>query len=240
MKRSRAVIALALFGNNFTRMEHCAVNLAPQNRRRFQHSSHTQIRSRTIRHKMDNLLIPSTFNKLSLLTVKSWIGLGSILSAIFLKMRDSEPSSDFRCDVKHNIDKDFIRAKCFDQYQKQNNKLGVPLYAFIMVNVWVIPFVSVIYSQCVKSIVRELECRQQDAERRSRRLFLAYFCQLVVSCALRIIFIAFQEMQLFYPKTFPAHFLCPIKGISVGVLPNQTESANSVHCFTQRAGDKNF
>ena len=190
---------------------------------------------------MDNLLIPSTFNKLSLLTVKGWIGLGSILSAIFLQMHNSEPSSDFRCDVKHNIDKDFIRSKCFDQYQKQNNKLGVPLYAFIMVNVWVIPVVSVIYSQCVKSIVRELECRHQDAERRrSRRLFLAYFCQLVVSCALRIIFIAFLEMQLFYPKTFPAHFLSPIKGISVGVLPNQTESANSVHCFTQRAGDKNF
>ena len=235
------MIALALFGNNFTRMEHCAVNLAPQNRRRFQHSSHTQIRSRTIRRKMDNLLIPSTFNKLSLLTVKGWIGLGSILSAIFLQMHNSEPSSDFRCDVKHNIDKDFIRAKCFDQYQKQNNKLGVPLYAFIMVNVLVIPVVSVIYSQCVKSIVRELECRHQDAERRrSPRLFLAYFCQLVVSCALRIIFIAFLEMQLFYPKTFPAHFLCPIKGISVGVLPNQIEYANSVHCFTQRAGDKNF
>ena len=190
---------------------------------------------------MDNLLIPSTFNKLSLLTVKGWIGLGTILSAIFLKMHDSEPSSDFRCDVKDNIDKDFIRANCFDQYQKRNNKLGVPLYAFIMVNVLVIPVVSVVYSQCVKSTVRELECRHQDAERRrSRRLFLAYFCKLVVNCALRIIFIAFLEMQLFYPKTFPAHFLCSFKDISVGFLGNQTKPANSVHCFTQRAGDKNF
>ena len=135
-----------------------------------------QKRSRTIRNKMDNLLIPSTFNKLSLLAVKGWIGLGSILSAIFLKMHDSEPSSDFRCDVKDNVDKDFVRVKCFNQYQKQNNKLGVPLYAFIMVNVLVIPVVSVIYSQCVKSIVRELEHRYQVAERRrSRRLFLSYF-----------------------------------------------------------------
>ena len=161
-----------------------------------------------------------------------------ILPAIFLEMQVNEPRSDFRCDVKDNIDKDFMRAKCFDQYQKQNNKLGVPLYAFIMVNVLVIPVVSVVYSQCVKSTVRELECRHQDAERRrSRRLFLAYFCKLVVNCALRIIFIAFLEMQLFYPQTFPAHFLCPI---SVGFLPNQTKPANSVHCFTQRAGDKNF
>ena len=190
---------------------------------------------------MDNLLIPSTFNKLSLLTLKGWIGLGSILSAIFLQMNNSEPSSDFRCDVKDKIDKDFIRGKCFDQYQKQNNKLGVPLFAFIMVNVLVIPVVSVIYSQCVKSAVTELECRHQDAERRrSYRLFLAYFCQLAVSCALRIIFIAFLEIELFYLRTFPADFTCSIKGTSVGFLPNQTKSPNSVHCFTQRAGDKNF
>ena len=189
---------------------------------------------------MDNLLIPSTFNKLGLLTLKGWIGLGSILSAIFLQMHNSEPSSDFRCDVKGNVDKDFVRGKCFDQYQKQNNKLGVPLYAFIIVNVLVIPVVSVIYSQCVKSTVTELERRHQDAERgRSGRLFLAYFCQLAVSCALRIIFIAFLEIELFYPRAFPADFNCTIKG-RVGFLPNQTKSANSVHCFTQRAGDRNF
>ena len=191
---------------------------------------------------MDNLLIPSTFNKLSLLAVKGWIGLGSILSAIFLKMHDSEPSSDFRCDVKDNADKDFVRVKCFDQYQKQNNKLGVPLYAFIMVNVLVIPVVSVIYSQCVKSIVRELECRHQDVERRrSRRLFLSYFCQLAVSCALRVVFIAFLEIELFYPTTFPAEFSCSIKGTSVELSPiNQTKSTNSVQCISQRAGDKIF
>ena len=192
---------------------------------------------------MDNLLIPSTFNKLSLLTVKGWIGLGTILPAVFLEMQVNEPGSDFPCGVKDNIDKDFIRAKCFNQYQKQNNKLGVPLYAFIMVNVLVIPVVSVVYSQCVKSTVRELECRHQDAERRrSRRLFLAYFCQLTVSCALRIIFIAFLEIELFYPRTFPAEFSCSIKGTSVGFLPiNQTKSANSsIQCITQRAADKNF
>ena len=190
---------------------------------------------------MDNLLIPSTFNKFGLLTLKGWVGLGSILSAIFLQMHNSEPSSDFRCDVKGHIDKDFVRGKCFDQYQKQNNKLGVPLYAFIMVNVLVIPVVSVIYSQCVKSTVTELERRHQHAERaRSRRLFLAYFCQLAVSCALRIIFIAFLEIELFFPSTFPADFNCSIKGTWVGFLPNQTKSTNSLHCFTQRAGDKNF
>ncbi|XP_067022321.1 NLR family CARD domain-containing protein 3-like [Acropora muricata] len=196
---------------------------------------------RTIGDKMDKLPLSSlTFSKLSFLTVIGWIALGSVLTARFLHMHNSEPSSDFRCDVKHKIDKDFIRAKCFDQYQKQNNKLGVPLYAFIMVNVWVIPVVSVIYSQCVKSIVEELERRHQDAERRSCRLFLAYFCQLAVSCALRIIFIVFLEIELFYPKTFPANFTCSIEDISGQFLHNKTKSADSVPCFTQRAGDKNF
>ena len=100
----------------------------------------------TIRHKMDKLFTHSTFSKLSLLTVIGWSTLGSMLTARFLHMHNSEPSSDFRCNVKDNVDKDYVRVKCFDQYQKQNNKLGVPLYAFIMVNVWFIPFVSVIYS----------------------------------------------------------------------------------------------
>ncbi|XP_044181876.1 NACHT, LRR and PYD domains-containing protein 3-like [Acropora millepora] len=190
---------------------------------------------------MDNLLIPSTFNKLGLLTLKGWIGLGSILSAIFLQMHNSEPSSDFRCYVKGNIDKDFVRGKCFDQYQQQNNKLGVPLYAFIMVNVLVIPVLSVIYSQYVKSTVTELERHHQDAERgRSRRLFLAYFCQLAVSCALRIIFIAFLEIELFYPRAFPADFYCSIKATWVGFLLTQIKPTMPVHCFTQRARDKNF
>ena len=190
---------------------------------------------------MDNLLIPSTFSKPNLLTVKGWIVLGSILTPMFLQMHNSETSSDFRCDVKDKMDKDFIRAKCFDQYQKQNNKLGVPLYAFIMVNVWVIPVVSVIYSQCVKSIMEELERRHQDAEpRRSCCLFLAYFCQLAVSCALRIIFIVFLETELFYSKTFPANFTCSIEDISGQFLHKKTKSADSFPCFTQRAGDKNF
>ena len=229
--------------SNFTGMKHCALNLALQSATLFRtllpHLDQKQ--SRTIRDIMDNLLIPLTFNHLTLLTVKGWIGLGSILSAIYLEMQINERRSDFRCFVKNNIDKDFIRGKCFDQYQKKTNKLGVPVYAFIMVNVFVIPLVSVIYSQCVKSIVRELESRRQDSERRrSCRLFLAYFCQLVVSYALRIIFIAFLEIELFYPRAFPADFSCSIEGISVGFLPNQAKSVNSVHCFTQRAGDKNF
>ena len=191
---------------------------------------------------MDGFLIPSTFSKLGLLTVKGWYYLGMILgSGNFLKIQFNEPSSDFRCDVESNIDKEFIRGNCFDQYQKQNNKLELPLYAFISFNVLVIHVVSVIYSQCIKSTVRELGCRQQDsAQRRSCRLFFAYFFQLTLSCGLRVIFIVFLEIELFYPKTFPANFTCSIEDVSVEFLPNQTKSSNSVHCFTQRASEKNL
>ena len=94
-------------------------------------------------------------------------------------------------------------------------------------NFLVIHVVAVIYSQSVKSTIRDLESRHQDAEQRtSCRLFFAYFCQLAVSCGLRIIFFTFLESELFYPKKFPANFTCSVKNVSVP-------------CFTQRTGDKN-
>ena len=184
---------------------------------------------------MDGFLIPSTFSKLGLLTVKGWYYLGMMLvPGKLLEIQFNEPSSDFRCHVKGNIDgKDSIRGMCFNQYQKQNNKLGLPLSVFITFNFLVIHVVAVIYSQCVKSTVRELERRHQDAEQRSCRFSCAYVCHLTVTCVLRIIFIAFLELELFYPKTFPANFTCSIEE------HNQTKSANSVHCFNERAGDKN-
>jgi len=216
LKRSNA-----LYGND------CAI----QNRRHFQHFFLTyldQKQDQTIGHKMDGFLVPSTFSCLGLLTVRGWYYLGMMLApGKPLEIQFNEPSSDLRCDVNDSIDKDFIRGMCFDQYRKQNNKLGLPLYAFITFNFLVIHVVAVIYSQIVKSTVRELESCHKDAEqRRSCFLFCAYFCQLAISCGLRIISFTCLEREQFYPKTFPANFTCSIKNVSV-------------HCFTQRAGDKN-
>ena len=179
---------------------------------------------------MDGFLVPSTFSGLGLLTVRGWYYLGMILApGKYLEIQFNEPSSDLRCDVNDNRDKDFIRGMCFDQYQKQNNKQGLPLYAFITFNFLVIHVVAVIYSQIVKSTVRELESHhgRGSQQRRSCFLFFAYFCQLAISCGLRIIFFTLLEREQFYPKTFPANFICSIKNVSV-------------HCFTQRAGDKNL
>ena len=189
---------------------------------------------------------PKTFNKLSFVLVLLWVFLGLVATGIFFEMEVNEPRHDFRCNVETNIDKDYIRGKCFDQYQKQFNKLGIPPYAFIIVNFSSISIVSLIYSQYVKSTVNRLEGGHEDAERerrnprRSRWLFVAYVFQLAANFALGIIFIVFLETGLFYPGHFPADFTCFVKkGNNSGKLLNQTQS--TIHeCFSPRATNKNF
>ncbi|XP_068715996.1 protein NLRC5-like [Montipora foliosa] len=192
-------------------------------------------------------LTPKTFNKMSFVLVLLWIFLGLAATGIFSEMDINEPRFDFDCDVKSGSDKGFIRRKCFDQYQEKINKLGIPPYAFIIVNFSSISIVSLVYSQYVKSTVNRLEGGHEDAEgerrnpRRRRRLFVTYLSQLAAKFALGIIFIVFLETDLFYPGHFPADFTCRVeKGNDSGDLfTNQTQS--TLHkCFSQRARNKNI
>ena len=143
--------------------------------------------------------------------------------------------------MRDEIDEDIIRNECYDQYL-QSHELGIPSYFFILINVSLIPVVTVLYSYRVKSTVSRLERNYQDAEgilrdrRGSRRLFRAYLFQLVVSIALGIIFIALLETHLLYPT----NFLCSNKKFLVKVVLNRTQSTNSFACFYDKAGDKNF
>ncbi|XP_068669938.1 nucleotide-binding oligomerization domain-containing protein 1-like [Montipora foliosa] len=193
------------------------------------------------------VLTPKTVNKYSFAAVFFWILLDGIVCAIFLDMETNESRFDYRCDVKTGSDKDFIRAKCFDQYQKKFNKLGIPLYAFVIVNFSLISMVSLIYSQCVKSTVNRLEgsCKDVKGERRnpSRGLFVAYLSQLAAKFALGIIFIVFLETDLLYPRHFPADFTCLVKkdNDSGHLFTNQTQSTvHQIECISQRATNKNF
>ena len=71
-----------------------------------------------------------------------------VLFGVFLDMEINESRFDFRCDVNKNakVDKDFVKQKCFVEYEKLHNKLSVPLYSFVIVN-FSLPFiVCVIYS----------------------------------------------------------------------------------------------
>ena len=183
-----------------------------------------------------------TLNKFRFLLVICWIAFGTILCEVFLSGTDTKESKfDFRCDVTGDIDKDFIQDACYHHYL-QDYKLGIPPYAFILVNVFLIPIVTLIYSQCVESTVIRLERSPEDAageptnRRRSRRLFIAYLFQLVVSIALGITFFVLLETHLIYPTNFP----CSIKKLSVKSLLNRTQSTNLFTCFDDRAGYKNF
>ena len=183
---------------------------------------------------------PKTLNKVTFALIACWMVSGSILLGAFSDMEINEPRFDFGCDGKGNIDKDFLRGKCYDQYWIQNHKLGIPPYLFVIVNVLLIPIVTFIYSQYAKSTVNELERNPQDAEgqpRNPRRnLFKAYLCQLIVSIVLAITFILFLESHLFYPKNFPSNFSCSIENSS---SVNGTQSTTLFNCSNRRAGSKN-
>ena len=187
------------------------------------------------------LLSPKTLNKFTFALVIFWILIGAMLCGAFLEMENNEPRYDFRCDVKGNIwNIDFIRGKCYDQYRTQNHKLVISPLVFILVNVSLIPAVTVIYSVYANSIVNGLKRSHQDAQgeptNRRRTLFIAYLCRLIICVVLEITFIALLETNLFYPRNFPSDFSCSIENPSF----NRTQSTNLFHCFNHRAGYKNI
>ena len=186
-------------------------------------------------------IISKTLNKFTFALFIVWIVVGATLCVVFSELEISESRYDIRCVVTGNtLNIDFIRGKCYDQYRIETHKLGIPPCFFIMVNVLLIPTVTLIYSQYAKSTVAELENSPQDAQRtprnRRRTLFIAYLCQLIISIVLEITFIVLLEAHLFYPKNFPSDFSCTIAKTSF----NLTQSTSTFNCFNQRAGYKNI
>ena len=196
---------------------------------------------------LKELLTPKTFNKLSFVAIFVWIVLGVTLLGIFADMENSESRFDFRCDGKLS-DKDLIRGKCFERYEKQYNKFSIPVYGFVIVNFAVVVIVAVIYSKCIESTVDELEARNPDAEaliqqgnETSRRLFIAYCCQLAIRFLLGILFIVLQTRVL-YPSKFPSNFECTISregNSSAYPFANFTQT-QTYECHNQRATKKTF
>ena len=186
------------------------------------------------------IISPKTLSKFTFALLVLWIVLGGILCVAFSEMQINESRYDFRCDGIGDIRNiDFIRGNCYQQYWMQNHQHGIPPYAFILLNVALIPIVTCIYSLYIKSTVHKLERRHQkdETEPRDKRrsLFMAYLCQLAVNIALEITFFALLETHLFYPKNFPSNFSCSVKNHSV----KRTQAANLFNCNTTRAGEKN-
>ena len=175
-----------------------------------------------------------TFGVVALL----WIAFGGTLIGAFSDMEYNEPRQDFRCDVTGDkANADFIRVMCYDQYRKQNHKLGISPLLFVLVNISLVPIVTAIYSIYANSIVERLKRSHQDAQEeptdRGRNLFFAYLFQLIINIIFEITFIIFLETQLLYPRNFPSHFSC-----SSSV--NGTQSTSSFNCSNHRAASKSI
>ena len=191
------------------------------------------------------LLAPKTLHWFSYVANVFWILLGIILSAIFLDIENSEPRFDFRCGS--NGDKELIRGKCYEQYDKQYNKF--PVYGFVIINFLVTASVCGIYSQAVKSKVEELENNPSNADVEGqtprKKLFKAYCLQLLARFALGIFFLVLQT-KLLYPLSFPSNFNCNLtrdgkfSDITASGSRNETQTQTSYECHNQRATKKTF
>ena len=191
---------------------------------------------------LKEFLAPKTFNRFSFVVIVCWILLGVTLSAIFLDAESSESRFDFRC--ASGGDKELIRGKCYEQYEKQYHKFGIPVYGFVILNFFLTSSVCVVYSQAVKARVCELEANFTDEEKQTqlrignrtrKKLFTAYCLQLVARFLLGIIFVLLQT-NLLYPRGFPSNFNCNLA--KEGNFTNTTVSVTE--CHNQRATKKTF
>ena len=182
------------------------------------------------------LLAPQTVNKFSFAANVCWFVLGVVLSSVFLDLENNEPR--FQCDAKEN--QELVQGKCYEQYEKRYNKLGILVPAFVILNFFIPTIACRIYSQYVKSRVRELEGQQQPRQPQQgsppRKLFKAYCFQLVVRFLLGILCLSLQK-TVFYPRNFPSNFTCDLTGND---QPSENNTQTQTYeCHYQRATYKN-
>ena len=159
----------------------------------------------------------------------------------------AESRFDFKCTAESN-EKDVIRGKCFDQYQ-QRNKFGIPVYAFVLINFFLIAIVIVAYSRLVESRVdqylsdrRNPDSVEGQPATPSKKIFKAYFIQLTARLCLLIALILLQTLLL-YPSKFPSNFECHLgregNDTATPSASNITQT-QSYECHNARAAKKTF
>ena len=198
---------------------------------------------------MDNLkelLKPKTFNRVSHAAVVIWILIGVIFLGIFADAEHSESRYDFHCGEAKSENIDLVRGRCFGLYEKLYNKHDVPIYAFVIMNFFLIGTVCAIYSQIVSPTVDQLsssarngdvegQLRDQRNALSSKKLFIAYCCQLLARIVLGVLFMVLQK-QFLYPLDFPPNFPCYLT--SGGSQPRNSTGVWH-ECHNQRATKKN-
>ena len=182
-------------------------------------------------------VITKTLNKFALALLVVWIVVGVTMCVAFSELENND---DIQCVSENNPYSFLIHRKCYDEYQMQNHKLGISPNFFVIVNMLLIPIVTVVYSLYAKSTVNELERNPQDAQgqprNRRRNLFMAYLCQLIISIFLKMTFICFLESNIFYSRNFPSNFSCSIENWR---SVSGTRSTTLFSCSNLRAGYKN-
>ena len=158
---------------------------------------------------LKDLARKKALNIFSFLIFVIWIIACCLLGGGFFLIEIGESKSDISCDGEFNDkdEKELIREKCFDKYEKEYNKFS--LYGFVFINCFILAMVPIIYSLCLQSRVGELEIPNQTVEeqpQRSRVLFTAYCCQLAATIVLAAVFII--VLQIYARIDFPSKFEC--------------------------------
>ena len=180
-----------------------------------------------------------------------WIIIAILFVAIFSDIDVNEPRFDWSCAL-NNADADgSIQGNCFVEYEGLYNKLSVPPYGFVIVNFSLPLIVCAIYAALAKQRVTKVSylVNRADVERGQdervnsspqRKLFTAYFFQLITRLCLGIVFIIFLQTEVFYPRKFPSNFKCNVMRGVVNQTANATGNAQTqtYECNTQRAHKK--
>ena len=208
---------------------------------------------------MDHLkesLAPKTFNKISYAAVLIWFVISVIFFGTFAEVENTESRYDFRCGGANSENIDLVRGECFEKYEKQYNKFGVPVYGFVIINFLLIGIVCIVYSQIVRNTVDHLSSSSPNSDPESgqscekptsqttncgHKLFIAYCCQLSTRLVLGVLFILLQT-QLLYPLNFSSAFDCYLTSRTNQPRNSSDTAPNSTlyKCHNQRAIKKTF
>ncbi|CAH3125680.1 unnamed protein product [Pocillopora meandrina] len=203
--------------------------------------------------KLLEFLEPKTFSKIPFGVVVIWSVIGVIFLGIFADMEYNEPRYDFNCGGAKSENIKAVQGKCYEKYAEQQNKLGVPVYGFVITNFFLIISACVIYSLIVRPTVNRLSpsSRNGDPERQpcdqgnplstGYKLFIAYCCQLFTRLVLGVLSIILQT-QLLYPLKFSSKFDC---NLTDGTTQPRNSTDNAQHsplydCHNQRAAKKTY
>ena len=180
-----------------------------------------------------------------------WIIIAIVFLAIFSDTENNEPRFDWSCALNSADTDDSIEGDCFVKYEGLYNKLSVPPYLFVFGNFSLPLIVCAIYAALAKPRVTRLSSlvNRADVERgqnktvnssRQRKLFTAYFSQLIIRLCLGIVFIIFLQTEVFYPRKFPSNFKCNVMRGEVNQTANATGNAQTqtYECNTKRAHKK--